>query len=175
MLGNPAALGGGVLVEHGAQLLGGMPRDEHLVVAFVGGDGAVEPGALPVGEPVLAAAQDVPDPVQRVTGAAAVPEGLLLDPAPDFVDRVAPELDDVEGVDDGDRVLPLVVDGVLVPVERVQGGDLDPPRKASPRLVSQSRYTDPTGQEPGPTGVPGCCPGRRGSDRPSRSAPWARA
>jgi hypothetical protein len=31
----------------------------------------------------------------------------------------------VEGVEHGDRVLELVVDGVLVAVERVQGGDLD--------------------------------------------------
>lgn len=36
-----------------------------------------------------------------------------------------PELDDVEGVEHGDRVLELVVDGVPVAVERVQGGDLD--------------------------------------------------
>jgi hypothetical protein len=32
----------------------------------------------------------------------------------------------VEGVQDGGRVLELVVDGVLVAVERVECGDLDP-------------------------------------------------
>ena len=32
----------------------------------------------------------------------------------------------MEGVEDGDGVGELVVDGVLVAVERVQGGDLDP-------------------------------------------------
>jgi hypothetical protein len=31
---------------------GALPSDVHLVVAFVGGDGAFQPGALPVDEPV---------------------------------------------------------------------------------------------------------------------------
>jgi len=56
----------------------------------------------------------------------AVSEGVLLDPAADLVDDARAELDDVEGVQDGGGVLELVVDGVLVAVERVQGGDLNP-------------------------------------------------
>ena len=53
---------------------------------------------------VVAAAQDPADAVERVAGPAAVPEGLLLDPAADLVDRVEAEPDDVEGVQHADRV-----------------------------------------------------------------------
>ncbi len=52
-------------------------------------------------------------------------EGVLLDASPDLVERGSAELDDMEGVEDGDGVVELVVDGVLVAVERVEGGDLD--------------------------------------------------
>ncbi len=37
--------------------------------------------------------------VQPIPGPAAVPEGLLLDPAPDLIDGVPAELDQVEGVE----------------------------------------------------------------------------
>jgi hypothetical protein len=94
-------------------------------VAFVGDDRPVEPCSLPLGELLLATAQDHADAVERVVLASAVAVDLLLHPAPDLVDCLGAELDDVEGVEHGDRVLELVVDGVLVAVERVQGGDLD--------------------------------------------------
>jgi hypothetical protein len=45
---------------------------------------------------VVAAAQDPADAVERIAGASAVPEGLLLDPAADLVDRIEAELNDVE-------------------------------------------------------------------------------
>jgi hypothetical protein len=61
---------------------------------------------------------------------------LLLHPTPHVVDDLGGELDDVEGVEHRAGVLQLVIDGVLVPVERVQGGDLDPARNASPRSFS---------------------------------------
>ena len=50
---------------------------------------------------------------------------VLLDPATDLVDGGGAEFDDVERVEDRDGVGELVVDGVLVAVERVQGGDLN--------------------------------------------------
>jgi hypothetical protein len=49
---------------------------------------------------------------------------LLLHPAADLVDRGRAELDHVEGVEHRGRVLELVIDGVPVAVERIQGGDL---------------------------------------------------
>ena len=54
--------------------------------------------ALAVGEAFLAGAQDDADPVQRVITAAAVPAGVLLDPAPHVVDHLRGELDDMETV-----------------------------------------------------------------------------
>jgi hypothetical protein len=56
--------------------------------------------------------------------AAVVAELFLLDPAAGVLHRFQPEPDHVEGVEDGDRVGELVVDGVGVAAERVQGGDL---------------------------------------------------
>ncbi|GLZ49736.1 hypothetical protein Acsp06_59210 [Actinomycetospora sp. NBRC 106375] len=42
--------------------------------------------------------------VERVPGAAAVPEGLLLHAAADLVDRVEAQRHHVERVEDADRV-----------------------------------------------------------------------
>ena len=50
---------------------------------------------------------------------------LLLHPPADLVDGLGAELDHVERIEDGDGVLELVVDGVLVAVERIQRCDLD--------------------------------------------------
>lgn len=69
-----------------------------LVVTFVDGDRSGQPGLLALGEVLATTAQDGPDPVQGVPGPAAVPEGLLLHPAPHLVHGMAAELDDVEGV-----------------------------------------------------------------------------
>jgi hypothetical protein len=50
---------------------------------------------------------------------------LLLEASTDLVHSLGAELDHVEGVQHGDGVLELVVDGVLVAVKRVQGRDRD--------------------------------------------------
>jgi len=89
---------------------------------------------LPVGEPFLPGTQDRADPVERVTPAAAVPGGGLVDPAADLIDRVRAEPDDVEGVHDRGGVGEVVIDGVLVAVERVQGRDLDGGAELLPAL-----------------------------------------
>ena len=52
-------------------------------------------------------------------------QGLLLDAASDLIERLAGELDDVEGVEHGDGVEQLVADRVGIATERVQGGMLD--------------------------------------------------
>ncbi|MBC8090912.1 MAG: hypothetical protein H7Y15_03030 [Pseudonocardia sp.] len=92
---------------------------------------------------LLADAEDVPDPVERVVATAAVPRGVLLDAAADVIDDRGGERDDVEGVEHGDGVLQLVVDGVLVAVERVQGAIFIPARKSSPRSIGQVREACP--------------------------------
>jgi hypothetical protein len=90
---------------------------------------------LAVGQVLLAGAQDVPDPVQRVALAATVAVDVLLDPAADFVHDAGGEFDDVEGVQHGAGVLQLVVDGVLIAVEGVAISTRA--RNASPRWRSQ--------------------------------------
>lgn len=77
-----------------------------------------------MGEVFLTGAQDVTDRVKRVTFTAPASEGVVLDPAADLVDGGGSELDNMERVEDGAGVVEVVIDGVLVSVERVQGGDL---------------------------------------------------
>jgi hypothetical protein len=123
--------------------LGALPGDLDLDVADVGGECCLEAGPLPVGDVFLTRAQDVADPVERVGLAAAVAVDVLLDPAADLVDGRRAEFDDVEGVEHRDGVGELVVDGVLVAMERVQRGDLNPLAErvaavTKPRLVGLS-------------------------------------
>jgi len=111
-----------------------------LEVALVGDEGCFQAGLLPVGEVLDAGAQDVADPVERVVLAAAVAVDGLLDPATDLVECGRAEFDDVEGVEHRYGILELVVDGVLVTMERVQRGDLNPLAErvvavSKPRLV----------------------------------------
>lgn len=84
----------------GPNLLGAQVGDVHLVVAFVGGDRRGEAGLLLVGEP-LGAAQHVPDPVERVAGAATMTVDLLLDAAADLIDRAPGQRHDMEGIQHG--------------------------------------------------------------------------
>lgn len=56
------------------------------------------PVGLGEGEAFPSGKEDVADAVERITLAAAVAEGLLLDPAADVVDCCCAQLDDVEGV-----------------------------------------------------------------------------
>ena len=122
------------------------------------------------------AAQDVPDPVERVVLAAAVAVDVLLDAAADLVDGLGAELHHMERVEHRDGVVELVVDGVLVAVERVQGGDLDPgAERVAAGLRASRRRPCRTGRGPGRAAVPGCVRPGHGSDRPSRSTPSGRA
>jgi len=143
------------LVVDGSQLLGALPGDLDLDVALVGGERCFQAGPLPVGEVLDAGAQDVADPVERVGLAAAVAVDVLLDPAADLVECGCAEFDDVEGVQHRDGVGELVVDGVLVAMERVQGGDLNPLAErvaavSKPRLVGLTRAARDQVQQPDP-------------------------
>ncbi len=86
------------LVVDGAELLGAVPGELDFDVPVIGGERRLEAGPLPVGEVLLPGAQDIADPVERIVSAAAVAVDVLLNPAPDLVDRGRAELDDVERV-----------------------------------------------------------------------------
>jgi hypothetical protein len=55
-----------------------------------------------------------------------MPEGLLLHASPDLIHGGGPDFHDMKSVQHGDGVLELVIEGVLVALERIQGRDLDP-------------------------------------------------
>jgi hypothetical protein len=55
-------------------------------------------------EVLVAVAQQSADLIERVVLVAPVPQGALLGPAADLIDYLGAELDDVEGVEHGNRV-----------------------------------------------------------------------
>ncbi|GAA3867354.1 hypothetical protein GCM10022275_16320 [Tessaracoccus defluvii] len=109
------------LVIDRSELLSAVPGDLDFNVTLISGERRGKTGVLPLGEVFTAGAQNVADPVQRVVLASSVAVDVLLDPAADLVDRGGAELDNVERVEDRDGVFELVVDGVLVAMEWVQG------------------------------------------------------
>ena len=112
-------------MEHVSEVLRALVGDLDCDVIGVSGECPGQAVLLARGEAFTPGAEDVPDPEQRVALAAAVAEGLLLNSAADVIDRCAGELDDVEGVQHAGGVLELVIDRVLVSLERVQRRDLD--------------------------------------------------
>jgi hypothetical protein len=108
-----------------SQVLGRDPGGRDLTVGVTEVEPAQQPGPGQVGVMVVAAAQHSSDAVERVAGAAAVPEGLLLDAAADLVDGVEAELDDVESVEDAGRSGQVGAQGAGVAAERVQRCDGD--------------------------------------------------
>lgn len=130
LLRDPRPLDGVLGLVGGPRLLGALPGEIGLVVALVSVDGSVQSGSLPVSEVLEPAAQDGADAVERVALPAAVAVDLLLHPSANLVQGLVAELDHVESGQNGDGVL----EGVLVAVERVKGGDLDsfPGRLATP-------------------------------------------
>ena len=124
--GEASAPGKGGLVEHFAGVLGAVVGDLDRDMIGMGRERAGQPVLLARREAFAPRAQEVADPVERLALAASVAERLLLDSAANVIDRSAGELDDVEGVQHAGRVLELVIDRVLVSLERVQRRDLDP-------------------------------------------------
>jgi len=101
LLGDSASLGQVLALVGVTELLGALPGDVDLVMTLVGRDRSAESRALAVGELLATAVQDHPDPVERVSPAAPVATGLLLDAAADLIDRRGAQLHDME------RVMPM--------------------------------------------------------------------
>ena len=95
-------------------------------MSFINSNGFVQTCLLPVGEPLPTAVQDRTNPVQGITLAAPMPQRLLLDPPTDVVNVLGPEFDDVEGIKDSGGIVEGVIDGVLIPLERIEGRDSNP-------------------------------------------------
>ena len=125
MGGQASALGGCVLVEDLAHLLGEQVGDFDTDMRLICHEGLTEAFLLTWGEPVARGAQKKPDLIEGITLAPAVTGRVLLDAAAYLIESVASELDDVEGTSGAGGVLELVVDGVLVSLEGVQCRDLD--------------------------------------------------
>lgn len=68
-------------LEDRPEVLGVDPTQPDLLVDFAAGERGEQPGPASVGERVVAAAEQSPDPEQGVVAAAAVPGRVLLDPA----------------------------------------------------------------------------------------------
>ena len=94
----------------------------------------------------------------RLTLAHAVAQGFLLDVAAYLIERVVGGLDDMEGAWDAGGILELIIDGVLVSLERVQCRDLDTGAEllvAFGQPVAVGRVTGlAPGQQPGRGTVP---------------------
>ena len=106
-------MGGCVLVEDLAHLLGEQVSDFDADMRLICREGLTESFLLTWGELVARGVQKKPDLVEGITLASAVTQGVLLDAATHLTWGVASELDDMEGIEDAGGVLELVVDGVL--------------------------------------------------------------
>jgi hypothetical protein len=120
--GDTPALGRVVGEVNRAQLRVAAPGEGDLPTGGAGGEAGVGLGILLVAQVVRTATEQAADPIQRVVLVPAVPEGVLLDAAADLVDDLSAELDDVERLQDGDRVGQLVAHLVGVAAERVERG-----------------------------------------------------
>ena len=113
MSGQALALGGCVLVEDLAHLLGEQVSDFDTDMRLICREGCAESFLLTLREPITRGAQEKPDLVEGIPLASAVPQRFLLDATTYLIKGIAGELDDVKGIEHAGGVLELVVDGVL--------------------------------------------------------------
>lgn len=106
-------------------MLVALPGDEYFIVRVPGSEAGGEAGVLLLGGLLCASPQQASDPIERVVLPAPVRKRRRLDAATNRVDGAGAELDDVEGVEDGDRVGQLVADRVRTS----NPGDPDPSRR----------------------------------------------
>ena len=125
MSGQASALGGCVLMEDLAHLLGEQVGDFNTDMRLICHEGLTEAFLLTLREPITRGAQKKPDLIEGITLAPAVTGRVLLDAATHLTWGVASELDNMEGIEDAGGVLELIVNGVLVSLEGIQCRDLD--------------------------------------------------
>lgn len=169
----------GDLAASVALRLVGRPGDGDLPVGVARLQAGVEPGGLLVSEVFVSVRSQPADLVERIIAQPTVAELLLLDAAPDFVDDLRSEPDDVEGIQHGDGVGQLFADRVRMAAERVQRGVFDRVERPDGLLgepagsVGRASRYRPSRSGRAPRRAAGRANGRarRGSDRPSPSRP----
>ena len=123
--GEPAALSERGLVKHVPDVLAALVGDLNSDMILMRDERRLQPGLLSLGEAFASGPQEVADAVERVALASAVAEGLLLNATANVIDSAGGKLDDVEGIQHAGGVFQLVIDRILVALERVQSRDLD--------------------------------------------------
>ena len=118
-------MGGCVLMEDLAHLLGEQVGDFNTDMRLICHEGLTEAFLLTLREPITRGAQKKPDLIEGITLAPAVTGRVLLDAATHLTWGIASELDNMEGIEDAGGVLELIVNGVLVSLEGIQCRDLD--------------------------------------------------
>ena len=126
MSGQASALGGCVLVEDVAHLLGAVVGDFDTDMRLVCREGLTESFLLTLREPITRGAQKIADLIERITLAPAVTGRVLLDATTHLIESVTGELDDVKGIEHAGGVLELVVNGVLISREGIKYRDSHP-------------------------------------------------
>ena len=126
MSGQASALGGCVLVEDLAHLLGEQVSDFDTDMRLIRHEGLTESFLLALREPITRGAQKKPDLVEGIACASAVTQGVLLDATTYLIKGVTGELDDVKGIEHAGCVLELVINGVLISLEGIQRRDSHP-------------------------------------------------
>ena len=127
-------MGGCVLVEDLAHLLGEQVSDFDTDMRLIRHEGLTESFLLTWGELVARGVQKKPDLVEGITCASAVTQGVLLDATAYFIKGATGELDDMEGIEDAGGVLELVINGVLISLEGIQRRDSHPCTKVALRI-----------------------------------------
>ena len=138
MCGQASALGGCVLVEDVAHLLGAVVGDFDTDVRLICREGLTESFLLTWGELVARGVQKKPDLVEGVTLASTVTGRVLLDAATYLIKGVTGELDDVKGIEHAGCVLGAgQAMAFLYPWKGSRVAIRTPARKSSPRSANQ--------------------------------------
>lgn len=138
------ALGGCVLMEDLAHLLGEQIGDFDTDMRLICREGLTEAFLLTLREPITRGAQKIADLIEGVTFAPAVTGRVLLDAATHLVKGVASELDDMEGTSGAGGVLEQAKRWrSCCPWKGSSVAIWIPERNSSPRSSSQFLYTVP--------------------------------
>ena len=138
-----SALGGCILAEDLAHLLGAVVGDFDADMRLICREGLSESFLLTWGELVARGVQKKPDLVEGITLASAVTQGVLLDAATHLTWGVASELDDVKDRARWWRLGAGRRRRSCCPWKGSSVAICTPARKSSPRSANQFLYTVP--------------------------------